>query len=192
VAPTPIVADVGLTATVATGAGFTVIAELPLFPSLVAVMFAVPAATPLTSPVFDTVATAVLSLPHVTTRPFSTFPFASNRLAVSCCVVPVTIVAAAGLTVTVATGADVTVIAAVPFLVSLLAVMVADPEATAVTTPAVETVATAVLELDHVTTRSSNGFPLASSGVAVSVTVPPGDGNAVFGVTTTDATAPFV
>jgi hypothetical protein len=40
----------GLKVIVATGAGVTVIVALPLFPSLVAVMLAVPTVTPLTTP----------------------------------------------------------------------------------------------------------------------------------------------
>jgi hypothetical protein len=40
----------GLTITVATGAGVTVRTALPVFPSLVATMFAVPSATALTTP----------------------------------------------------------------------------------------------------------------------------------------------
>jgi len=63
-----------------------VIAAVPFFPSLVAVMVAEPAATPLTSPVPLTVATAVLLLPHVTTRPDSAFPLASRGVAVNCTV----------------------------------------------------------------------------------------------------------
>src|SRR2546425_5944566 len=47
----------------------TVIAAVPLCPSLVAVIVADPAPVPLTSPLPLTVATAVLLLPHVTTRP---------------------------------------------------------------------------------------------------------------------------
>jgi len=84
----------------------TVIAAVPLCPSLVAVIVAGPAATPVTSPVDETVATALLLVVHVTARPVSTFPDASFVVAVSCTVAPTLTVAIAGLTVTDATGAD--------------------------------------------------------------------------------------
>ena len=51
------VADVGLTATEATGAGDTVIAATPLLPSTVAVMIAVPAESAVTTPFPLTLAT---------------------------------------------------------------------------------------------------------------------------------------
>lgn len=54
------VADVGVTATLATaagGCGFTVISALPLFPSLVAVIVALPAPIAVTTPSLETVAT---------------------------------------------------------------------------------------------------------------------------------------
>jgi hypothetical protein len=58
VIPRTRVAVAGLTVTVATGVGVTVRSALPVFPSLVAMMFAVPALTAVTSPVVDdTVAT---------------------------------------------------------------------------------------------------------------------------------------
>ena len=79
----------------------------------------------MTSPVELTVATAVLSLAQVTTRPLSTFPFASLGVAVNCTVWPRNTVGVAGVTVTDATGTWITVIAAVPLFVSLVAVMVA-------------------------------------------------------------------
>src|SRR5207247_1159253 len=166
----------------------TVIAALPLCPSLVAVIVADPAATPVTSPVPLTVATAVLPLAHVTTRPVSVAPLASLGVAVSCPVCPTGMLAVAGATVTDATGTTLTVTAAVPFLPSLVAVMVADPAATPVTSTVPLTVATAVLPLAHVTTRPVSVAPLASLGVAVSCPVCPTGMLAVAGVTVTDAT----
>jgi hypothetical protein len=50
-------------------------------------------------------------------------------------------------------------------------VIVAEPAATAVTSPLPFTVATAGALLAHVTTRPVSGFPLASCGVAVSCAV---------------------
>ena len=63
-----------------------VIVEVPLFPSLVAVIVADPGVTPETSPLLLTVATAVLELDHVTVRPERGAPFASLGVAVSCTV----------------------------------------------------------------------------------------------------------
>src|SRR5260370_27527229 len=83
----------------------------------------------------------------------------------------------------------VTVMAAVPFCPSLSAVIVTGPPApTPVTSPLGDTVATAVFPLDHVTTRPESGVPLASSGVAVSCTVPPAATLPELGLTATDAT----
>src|SRR5256885_11690278 len=56
----------GVTSTDATGTPDTVIAAVPLLPSLVAVMVAEPTAMPLTRPAPLTVATAGLPLPQVT------------------------------------------------------------------------------------------------------------------------------
>src|SRR5882672_3075138 len=87
------------------GRGETVIAPVPLCPSLVAVIVTgPPAETPVTNPVGFTVATAVLLLVHITRRPVRTFPTASFVVAVSCTDPPGAIVAVAGVTVTEATG----------------------------------------------------------------------------------------
>src|SRR5207244_3417972 len=87
------------------GAGVTVTAAVPLLPSLVAVIGAEPAATPVTRPLPLTVATAVLPLAHVTTRPASGLPFASFGVAMSCTVAPTDTLGVGGVTVTDATGA---------------------------------------------------------------------------------------
>src|SRR6266480_2075608 len=79
-------AAVGDTVTVATGAAVTVMAAVPLCPSLVAVIVAPPATRAVTNPWPFTVATVVLLLAHVTVRPGSVFPFASFGVAVSCTV----------------------------------------------------------------------------------------------------------
>ena len=62
-------------------------------------------------------------------------------------------VAVDGDTVTVATGTGVTVIVLVPVLPSLVAVIVAEPTPTAVTTPVVFTVAVVASDVDHTTLR---------------------------------------
>src|SRR5712691_5283823 len=174
------------------GGAVTVSAAVPLWPSLVAVMVADPTATPLTTPLLETVATAALSLAHVTVRPVSVLPFASFSVAVSTTVRPTATLAVAGLTVTVATGTCTTVIAAPPLCPSLVAVIVAEPATFPVTSPLELTVATAVLELAHVTTRPDNGLPLASFGVAVSCTVVPSFTEGPAGATVTEATGTTV
>src|SRR3989454_3325992 len=132
----------GVAATDATGTTLTVSAAVPFVPSLVAVIVADPAATPVTSPVPLTVATPVLLLAHVTTRPVSAVPPASFGVAESCTVCPTCTLGAAGLTVTDATGAFTVVSADVPFMPSLVAVIVAGPAALPVTNPPPFTVAT--------------------------------------------------
>jgi hypothetical protein len=61
-----------------------VIVPVPVLPSLVAVIVAVPAATAMTRPELElTEAIPVLELDHVTTRPVSTLLFASRVVAES-------------------------------------------------------------------------------------------------------------
>src|SRR5437867_7722200 len=165
------VAVAGLTVTEATGTELTVIVAGPLFPSLVAVIVAVPAVTPVTSPPALTVATALLLLPQLTGRPDNGLPLPSFEVAASCTVWPTCTDAVPGLTVTDATGTVLTVIVVVPLCPSLVAVIVAAPAVTPVTTPLPLTVATAVLLLPQLTGRPDNGLPLASFGVAASCTV---------------------
>src|SRR5438045_7781146 len=61
--------------------GVTVMLEVPLCPSLVAVIVAEPAAAAVTSPLPSTLATDVLLLDHVTSRPVSALPLASFGVA---------------------------------------------------------------------------------------------------------------
>ena len=103
----------------------TVMAEVPVLVSQVAVMVAEPAATPVTSPLPFTVAAAVLSLDQVTTRPESGVPPASIGVAVSWVVLPASTLADAGDTVTEATGMLDTVMTEVPLFPSQVAVIVA-------------------------------------------------------------------
>lgn len=184
----------GLTETDATGAGAaagTVIADDPLLPSLVAVIVAVPAATPVTTPEAETLATPEELELQVTARPVRTVLFASRVTADSWTVAPICTDEEAGLTDTDATGAGAgagTVIVEVPVWPSLLAVMVAVPAETAVTTPDVETLAIA-LELElHVTTRPVRMLPFASRVVADNATVAPVWMVAEAGETDTEAT----
>src|SRR5207249_1860568 len=117
---TAILAEAGVTSTAATGMTATVIAAVPLFPSLVAVIVADPAPTAVTSPLAETVAAAGALLAQVTARPARGLPLASFGVAVIWTVCPSSTVAEAGFTDTDATGTNVTVIAAVPFWPSLL------------------------------------------------------------------------
>jgi hypothetical protein len=173
VIPNTRLADAGATVTVLTGVTGTVIEDVPVFVSLVAVIVTgPPAATPVTRPLAFTEATALLLEDHVTVRPVSTVPFASLVTAVSCCVPPTGIPAVVGVTVTVLTGATITVIEDVPVFVSLVAVIVTGPPAaTAVTRPLPSTVAIAPLLEVQVTVRPVSALPLMSVSVAVSCCV---------------------
>src|SRR5262245_62558657 len=104
----------GPTVTVATGIAVTVTADVPLCPSLVAVIVTGPAPTPETRPVALTVARVGSLLVHVTTRPVRGLPFASFGVAASCTVAPTITPAGLGGTVTVATGTGRTVSAELP------------------------------------------------------------------------------
>jgi hypothetical protein len=81
--PTPIVGEARETATDATPLGAMVTVAEPLWPSLVAVMVAVPALSPLTTPDVLTLATAVLSDEKLTERPVRMLPLASLTVAVA-------------------------------------------------------------------------------------------------------------
>ena len=144
---------------------------LPVLPSLVALMVVAPTATPVTSPLPETVAMAALLDAQAIDRPTSGRPFASSGVAVSCKVCPTETLAVVGFTVTEATGIGVTVTVAVPFLPPLAAVIVAVPAATPVTRPLADTVATAPALDAHITVRPVRGLPAESFGVAVSCTV---------------------
>ena len=91
----------------------TVTVAVPLLPSLVAVIVAAPAATPVTSPAPLTVATLPLLDAQLTGRPLSTLPAESFAVAVNGSVCPTATLGAAGLTPTVATAAGVLPAAAV-------------------------------------------------------------------------------
>ena len=113
-------------------------------------------------------ATAVLLDAQVIARPVKTLAFASSVVAVACEVSTALIEPAESTTSTVATGADVTVRTALPTWPSLVAVMLAVPGATAVTTPLdAETMATAALSEVQVIVRPVRILPLESTRVAV-------------------------
>jgi hypothetical protein len=174
--------------TLATGTSVTVTVAVPVFPSLVAVIVAVPSATPVTTPLVETIAIEAPLVVHVTVRPVSVVPFASFVVAVKLTVAPTEMLGVKGLTVTVATGAGVTVTVADPDLPSLVAVTVAVPGLTPVTTPVVETVATPDALVVHVTVRPVSVLLLASLRVAVSGEVVPCTTETELGATVTEAT----
>jgi hypothetical protein len=91
------------TVTSATGTGTTVIDEVPVFPSLVAVIVALPNATAVTKPLVDTLAIDGASDDHVTVRPLRTLLLASLVSAAIWRLVPMTTFADGGLTITAAT-----------------------------------------------------------------------------------------
>ena len=63
------------------GGAETVVTDVSALVSLVAMIPALPADTPVTRPADDTVATAAFRLAHATARPESTTPFASRMTA---------------------------------------------------------------------------------------------------------------
>src|SRR5881409_1500454 len=168
--------------------GVTVMAEVPLCPPLVAVIVADPAATPATSPPPLTVAADVLPLCQVTVRPTSGLPFASLGVALSWTLLPAETDVDAGVTVTDATGMCTTVMAELPLFPSLVAVIVADPATTPVTSPVPFTPAADGLLFDHVIDRPTSVLPSASFSVAVSCSVWPSFTVADAGVSVTVAT----
>lgn len=103
--PAPVVVGCAENVSLVPDPADTVTSALPLFPSLVAVMDAVPGLLPLTRPVPFTVAIARASVDQVIDRPVRGVPLASLGMAVNCTVAPAETGAAAGVTVTEATGA---------------------------------------------------------------------------------------
>jgi hypothetical protein len=147
---------------------FTVSVADPVTPSLVARIAAVPAATAVTKPVPDTVATPVLLLAKVIVRPVSVFPLASFKVTTACVVWPIVRLTLLKITLTEATGgggAAVTVSVAEPDTPSLVPLITLVPTAIAVTKPVLDTVATLVLLLAYVTVRPVSTLPLASFSV---------------------------
>src|SRR5215216_5042562 len=124
-------------------------------------MVTLPGATPVTSPVAETVASELSELDHVTRRD-NAFPLPSLVTAVNCSVEPTVTCVDGPLTVTEATGTLLTVTVIWPLCPSLVAVMMAVPTPTAVTNPVDETVATPVFELDQVIVRPVSTLPFAS------------------------------
>ena len=133
VRPVRIVAVPGVTVTDVTGTDVTCTAADPVRPSLVAMTFTFPGATPVTTPSLLTVATDAFPVLQLTTRPPSMLPWLSRNVAPSVTVDPTCTVLNCGETATELTGRASTVTSAVPLFPSLLAVMVALPGESAVT-----------------------------------------------------------
>ena len=164
VAPTTIDPVLSETLTEATDAGdvvpelMIVMLAVPIFSEEIAVIVALPAATPVTIPVEAlTVAIAVLLDFHVTATPVMMLLLESRVVAVACVEVLTLIEGETSETETVATlptvGAP-TVMPAAPEMPDAVATMLAVPAPTPVTTPVVElTIATAVFAELHVTAR---------------------------------------
>jgi hypothetical protein len=151
---------------------------------LVAVIVALPAATPVTTPAEETVAIVGSLVLQVNVRPVSTLPVASFTVGTRVTVCPWMTVGLAGASVIV----TMTVIAEVPDAEPLVAVIVAVPSATAVTTPVAETVATFVALDFHEIGRPVRMLPCASFNTAVNGAVPAIRMLVLIGVTVTDAT----
>ena len=128
--------------TAVAGRGLTLMVADALLPSAVAVIVAVPAATAVTRPSDETVATVLRFDVQATMRPVIVAPEASRNLAVSCDVWPTTTLLVAGASSIVATGTNETVIVATELLPSDEAVMMAAPAPSAVIIPASVKVAT--------------------------------------------------
>jgi hypothetical protein len=153
----------------------TVTAAVPLAEPEVAVIVAVPLATAVTNPADETVAIDELDVVHVTVAPDIVVPPASFTVAAK---VTVSSMAAKvfvlGATVTFE-ATWVTVTELDPLAEPEVAVIVTDPVATEVTSPADETVATDELDVVHVAVESERTFPSESLTVALSVAVSPID-----------------
>ena len=137
--------------------------------------------------ILRTVATAGTVDRQPIVRPDSGLPWASLRVAVSCWVRPTSRTRSAWLSSTRATPAR-TVIAEEPVFPSTVAVTVAVPVVTAVTSPSAETVATADVADVQVTVRPVIGWPFWSRTVALSRMVSSGASEAVPGATATEVT----
>jgi hypothetical protein len=147
---------------------------VPVFPSLVAVIVAVPAPTPVTRPVaVFTVATFAALVVHVTVRPVRVLPLASFVTAVSCWVAPTANVTAAGVTETLATGTWITLSDCWPVRPLTVAMTAAWPGVTPMMTPLALTVATAGDPEDHVTVPMAIDPPFWSSPAALADAVWP-------------------
>ena len=134
-------------------------------------MTAVPAATPVTSPLPLTVATPVAFDDHATVAA-TALPFWSLGDAVSCSVAATTTLVPPATVIDVSTSGAVTVTVVVALTLPEVAVITAVPGATPVTTPLPLTVATLVAPDDQAT-AAEIAVPLWSLGLATNASVAP-------------------
>jgi hypothetical protein len=158
-----------------TATWLTVAVAVPPTEPDVAVIVAVPLVIAVTSPADDTVAVDELDVVHVTVAPEMALSFASFTVAVSWVVSPSDVKLSTVSDNSMLAAAWATVTAAVASTEPEVAVIVADPLATAVTRPADETVATDEFDAAHVTVGFEMTVPPASLTVGVSVAVSPSD-----------------
>src|SRR6266545_4786874 len=163
---------------------------VPATPAAVAPIVTEPIASPVASPVWSTLAIAGTDEAHVNACPATERPFPSSATALNCCVSPSALnVAVAGLTTTDVT-TWLTVSVAAPETPPVVAVIVAGPFASAVTSPLGSTVA--IRPSDDVQAKLCPGMtvPPASFATALNRCVSPSAVSvAVAGVTSTDAIA---
>ena len=162
----------GVTATVVGMGATTVTCARPVAPDEVAVISASPAATPVASPEPSTLTTEVSLEAQSNSASATAWPLRSTASAERCRVSPSISVSAAGDTVTELTiWATDTV--ALPETTPAVAVMVAVPSPTAVTSPDPLTVAIEAALLDQVTAAPAITCPFWSRTSAVSCTAAP-------------------
>jgi hypothetical protein len=159
-------------------------------PPLLAVIIAEPFETPVTRPVWDTVASSGWLLDHATARPVSTRLFAANTVAVSWTVRPLNgpldwTVANAGVTSKRATVSARTVSVADPDLPPDVPVIVTVPARTVLTAPVLVTVATLLSEVAHVTVAPLITAPLVLRTTALAVVPSPSSTDELASVTVT-------
>lgn len=148
-----------------TGAGAVTATDPdPLFPSIVALIVAVPAATAVTTPPADTDAIPVLLDVHVTVRPVSVPPVESLAVAAKVPVPPAVSDRLDGLTDTVATGTRFTTTDTAALLPFTVAVMDAEPAPTALMV--------ALLLDDEGVTFATDELLVAHVNVAPEITLP--------------------
>jgi hypothetical protein len=153
VLPTMMLDDANDTLTVDTVAGDTLRVAVPLTPSTVPTMSVVPAATAVTTPSEDTVATEAFLLVHTTLRPVRTVPSESFAVAMPCVVCPACRLYEFSATTTEAITAGTTEILVIPEAPSTLALIVVLPSFLPATIPSLETVAMEVSELVQLAVR---------------------------------------
>ena len=151
---------------VATGSGTTCTLAKPVFPSLVAVMRALPGASAVTTPAAVTVATLGASLANVSGRFVKTLPALSVICVRNVSVDPMISEETLGVTATVPARRAGTTTMAEPTRPSLDAEMVAVPGCSAITFPVAVTAATVTLLELQLTSRPASSTPPASRSAA--------------------------